>query len=225
MAVSAFAYLFSNELKQREKTEFKVAREEELGRLRMAIEESKEDVLVSQLRGNYRLFIIAGSDEHIDNAMGQLVKYKAKLKEQNVVIATVDMLNGGGKKKAKKAPGAAMAALKAEFAAERGGAVDGEDGSAPAVAEPMEFGKRSKRADVAVSAARVTEKKWRVAPLDEDAWRTWIVNEIERNGFDPTVRDVFFSVGKDGTLWKSGAGTPNWMKIIEELPTSGLTGV
>ena len=120
VAVSAFAYLFSNELKQREKTEFKVAREEELGRLRMAIEESKEDVLVSQLRGNYRLFIIAGSDEHIDNAMGQLVKYKAKLKEQNVVIATVDMLNGGGKKKAKKAPGAAMAALKAEFAAERG---------------------------------------------------------------------------------------------------------
>ena len=225
VAVSAFAYLFSNELKQREKTEFKVAREEELGRLRMAIEESKEDVLVSQLRGNYRLFIIAGSDEHIDNAMGQLVKYKAKLKEQNVVIATVDMLNGGGKKKAKKAPGAAMAALKAEFAAERGGAVDGKDGSAPAVAEPMEFGKRSKRAEVAVSAARVTEKKWRVAPLDEDAWRTWIVNEIERNGFDPSVRDVFFSVGKDGTLWKSGAGTPNWMKIIEELPTSGLSGV
>ena len=103
--------------------------------------------------------------------------------------------------------------------------MDGEDGSAPAVAEPMEFGKRSKRAEVAVSAARVTEKKWRVAPLDEDAWRTWIVNEIERNGFDPSVRDVFFSVGKDGTLWKSGAGTPNWMKIIEELPTSGLSGV
>ena len=70
-----------------------------------------------------------------------------------------------------------------------------------------------------------TEKKWRVAPLDEDAWRTWIVNEIERNGFDPSVRDVFFSVGKDGTLWKSGAGTPNWMKIIEELPTGGLSGV
>ena len=53
MAVSAFAYLFSNESQR--KAEFKVAREEELGRLRMAIEESKEDVLVSQLRGNYRL--------------------------------------------------------------------------------------------------------------------------------------------------------------------------
>ena len=64
VAVSAFAYLFSNELKQREKTEFKVAREEELGRLRMAIEESKEDVLVSQLRGNYGLFIIAGRRAH-----------------------------------------------------------------------------------------------------------------------------------------------------------------
>ena len=50
------------------------------------------------------------------------------------------------------------------------------------------------------------------------------VNEIERSGFDPTVRDVFFSVGKDGTLWKSGAGTPNWMKLIEELPDGGWTG-
>ena len=222
-AVAGFAYLFNNELKAREKTEAKVAREEELGRLRMAIEESKEDVLVSQLRGNYRLFIIAGSDEHCDEAMGQLVKYKAKLKEEKVVITTVDMLTGGGKKKkATKAPGAAMAALKAEFAAEK---ESSDDGSAPALAEPMEFGKKSKRAEVAASATRVAEKKWRVAPLDEDAWRAWIVDEIERNGFDPTVRDVFFSVGKDGTLWKSGAGTPNWMKIIEELPTSGLTGV
>jgi hypothetical protein len=51
-----------------------------------------------------------------------------------------------------------------------------------------------------------------------------VVNEIERSGFDPTVRDVFFSVGKDGTLWKSGAGTPNWMKLIEELPEGGWTG-
>jgi hypothetical protein len=43
-------------------------------------------------------------------------------------------------------------------------------------------------------------------------------------GFDKSVRDVFFSVGKDGTLWKSGAGTPNWMKLIEELPDDGWTG-
>ena len=51
-----------------------------------------------------------------------------------------------------------------------------------------------------------------------------MVNEIERVGFDKSVRDVFFSVGKDGTLWKSGAGTPNWMKLIEELPDDGWTG-
>ena len=140
--------------------------------------------------------------------MGQLVKYKAKLKEQNVVIATVDMLNGRGKKKAKKAPGAAMAALKGEFAAERGARWMARTDRLRRLRSPWSLEKRSKRADVAVSAARVTEKKWRVAPLDEDAWRTWIVNEIERNGFDPSVRDVFFSVGKDGTLWKSGAGTP-----------------
>jgi hypothetical protein len=60
--------------------------------------------------------------------------------------------------------------------------------------------------------------------VDVDTWRAWVVNEIERVGFDKSVRDVFFSVGKDGTLWKSGAGTPNWMKLIEELPDDGWTG-
>ena len=73
-------------------------------------------------------------------------------------------------------------------------------------------------------ASTPTERKWRVAPAGTETWRAWVVNEIERSGFDPTVRDVFFSVGKDGTLWKSGAGTPNWMKLIEELPEGGWTG-
>ena len=78
------------------------------------------------------------------------------------------------------------------------------------------------------SALRLIAKtKWQcmtLAPAGTETWRAWVVNEIERSGFDPTVRDVFFSVGKDGTLWKSGAGTPNWMKLIEELPDGGWTG-
>ena len=115
----------------------KVEREEEMGRLRVSIEENSEDILMSQLRGNYRVFIIAGSDEHIDETMQSLTKYKTMLKENNVIIATVDMLTGGvgkGKKKgAKKAPGAGVAALAAEFAAEReagddnGGSAAGEE--------------------------------------------------------------------------------------------------
>ena len=35
------------------------------------------------------------------------------------------------------------------------------------------------------------------------------------------MRDVFFAVAKNGTLWKSGAGVPNWMKLLEELPEEG----
>ena len=235
-AIGVFGYLLKQELAARDKMNEKVEREAEMGRLRVSIEENSEDILMSQLRGNYRVFIIAGSDEHIDETMQSLTKYKTMLKENNVIIATVDMLTGGGgkgkKKGGKKAPGAGVAALAAEFAAEReagddnGGSATGEE-AGPAAPE-IQFGNRSKRQEVVASASRVTEKRWRVAPVDEAKWRTWILNEIERSGFDPTVRDVFFSVGKDGTLWKSGAGIPNWMKLIEELPTGvtgGLTGV
>lgn len=250
-AIAVFGFLLKGELAAKAKVQERVEREEEMGRLRVAIAENSEDVLMSQLRDNYRVFIIAGSEEHIEDAMISLAKYKAKLKENNVIIATVDMLTGGkrkgGKKAGAKKPGAGVAALAAEFAAEReaqlagGGGGEGEsagggagEGAAPAaeeVPEPepeIQFGKRSRRLEVAAAAARVTEKRWRVAPVDEATWRAWIINEIERSGFDPTVRDVFFSVGKDGTLWKSGAGIPNWMKLIEELPTGvtgGLTGV
>ena len=140
----------------------------------MAIEESKEDVLVSQLRGT-RPFVIAESDEHIDNAMGQLVKYKAKLKEQNVVIATVDMLNGGGKKKAKKARGrlARRSRLSLLPSGGRGG-WRGRIGSGGCGAHGV--GKeQAAAAEVAVSAARDREevarrtpRRGRVAHLDRE---------------------------------------------------------
>jgi hypothetical protein len=244
--IGVFGYLLKGELAARDRMNEKVEREEEIGRLRVSTSENSEDVLMSQLRGNYRVFIIAGSEEHVEETVSSLAKYKTMLKENSVIIATVDMQTGGkgGSKKGggskKPAPGAKMAALAAEFAAEReagegesaGAAGEGEGGSAEEEAAEeapeIQFGKRSRRVEVAVAAARVTEKRWRVAPVDEAQWRAWVINEVERSGFDTTVRDVFFSVGKDGTLWKSGAGIPNWMKLIEELPTGvagGLTGL
>ena len=225
-AIAVFGYLLKGELAARENIREKVAREEEMGRLRVAIAEKEEDVLVSQLRGNYRIFIIAGSEAHIEDTIASLAKYKALLKENNVIICTVDMLTGKGSGKKVKVPGAGVAALAAEFAAQR--EADAEGDAAPEEAPGIEFGKRSRRVEVATKASRVTEKRWRVAPVDEEKWRAWVINEVERNGFDPNVRDVFFSIGKDGTLWKSGAGIPNWMKLIEELPTGvtgGLSGV
>jgi hypothetical protein len=143
------------------------------------------------------------------------------------------MENGGGDRRTEADPAvetkdqsAGVAALAAEFAAARRDEREGETAvSSPAI----EFGKRSKKSKLAAKrtaggTSTPTEKRWRVAPVDTETWRAWVINEIERSGFDPTVRDVFFSVGKDGTLWKSGAGTPNWMKLIEELPEGGWTG-
>ena len=49
---------------------------------------------MSRLRGNYRLFLVAGSEAHIDTVVAGLSKYKTLLKEKNVVIATLDMAGG-----------------------------------------------------------------------------------------------------------------------------------
>lgn len=221
VAVAAFATLFRGELEAREKTQEKVKREEALGRLRVNAAETTDEVLVSQLRGNYRLFLIAGSDAHVESVMGGLAKYKALLKEKNVIVATVDMLTGDGTAKRAKNPGAGVAKLAAEFAAERG---EGDEEERADDAPAIEFGKKSRKAKGGGAGRSVAEKRWRVVPVAEEEWRAWIVEEIERSGFDTSVRDVFFSVGKDGTMWKSGAGTPNWMKLVEELPEGGWTG-
>jgi len=240
VAITVFAVLFKGESEQSAATQQKVAREEEFGRLRLSLAEDAEDATVSRLRGNYRLFLVAGSEAHIDTVVAGLSKYKTLLKEKNVVIATLDMAGDGGGARDSAAKetetateteterGAGVAALAAEFAAAREQSA-GDDTAAPA-APALEFGKRSRKAKpgkaraFAGGASTPTERKWRVAPAGTETWRAWVVNEIERSGFDPTVRDVFFSVGKDGTLWKSGAGTPNWMKLIEELPDGGWTG-
>ena len=230
VAIVVFAFLFKGETEQSELTRQKVAREEEFGRLRLVVADGAEEVTVSQLRGNYRLFLVAGSEAHIDTVVAGLSKYKALLKEKNVVIATLDMADDGAgapPKRAETERGAGVAALAAEFAAARDASA-GEDAAAPA-APALEFGKRSRKAKPGKTrrsggASTPTERKWRVAPAGTETWRAWVVNEIARSGFDTSVRDVFFSVGKDGTLWKSGAGTPNWMKLIEELPDGGWTG-
>ena len=125
-------------------TRQKVALEEEFGRLRLVVADDADDVLVSQLRGNYRLFLIAGSEAHVDAVVAGLSKYKALLKEKNVVIATLDMAGDAGDSRRKedlteseRDPNAGVAALAAEFAAAR---ADEAGGDASPAAPALEFG-------------------------------------------------------------------------------------
>ena len=168
----------------------KVEREEELGRLGVMLGDSDKTALFSRLRGSYRVFIVAGSDEHITKTFESLERFKEKLSKNKVVILTVNMDE-----------------------------VDSGD--------ELPFGQRrrkaktSKSTELTASAAAALlggEKKLKVTAVDNEAWKRWIINQIESSGFDPTVRDVFFGVAKNGTIWKSGAGIPNWMKIFEDLP-------
>ena len=190
VALVVFSFLLRGELKGREQIIRKVEREEELGRLGVMLGDSDKTALFSRLRGSYRVFIVAGSDEHITKTFESLERFKEKLSKNKVVILTVNMDE-----------------------------VDSGD--------ELPFGQRrrkaktSKSTELTASAAAALlggEKKLKVTAVDNEAWKRWIINQIESSGFDPTVRDVFFGVAKNGTIWKSGAGIPNWMKIFEDLP-------
>ncbi|OUS46515.1 hypothetical protein BE221DRAFT_192005 [Ostreococcus tauri] len=187
----AFTLLLRGELKGREQIIKKVEREEELGRLGVTLGDGEKSVLFSRLRGSYRVFVVAGSEEHINKTLASLEKYKEKLTKSKVVVLPVSMDK-----------------------------TDAERGDLP-------FGQRSRRSKAskttemtaaAAAALLGDDKKLKLTPVDVGAWQKWIVNQVELSGFDPTVRDVFFGVAKNGTIWKSGAGIPNWAKMFEELP-------
>lgn len=185
-----FAFLLRGELQGRDQIIKKVEREEELGRLSVLLGDSDKSAMFSRLRGSYRVFIVAGSEEHITKTLSSLEKYKEKLSKNKVIVLPVSMEES-----------------------------DSE--------EDLPFGQRSRRAKTSkttemTAAAAATllgsDKKLKLTPVDVGAWQRWIVNQVETSGFDPTVRDVFFGVAKNGTIWKSGAGIPNWAKIFEDLP-------
>jgi len=185
-----FAFLLRGEIQGRDQIIKKVEREEELGRLSVLLGDSDKSAMFSRLRGSYRVFIVAGSEEHITKTLASLEKYKEKLSKNKVIVLPVSMEEN-----------------------------DSE--------EDLPFGQRSRRAKTSkttemTAAAAATllgnDKKLKLTPVDVGAWQRWIVNQVEMSGFDPTVRDVFFGVAKNGTIWKSGAGIPNWAKIFEDLP-------
>ena len=195
-ALVVLGLLLKNELKGRDETLRQAEREEELGRLQVQLKKDEGAVPLNRLRSLYRVFVVAGSEAHIFETMANLEKFREKFIQNKILVCTVTMLENDGKS-------------------------TGD--------EPMDltFGSRSKRSkkttssEVEVNVFADAKERWRIQAKDQSAWRRWIINQVEVNGFDPTVRDVFFAVAKNGTLWKSGAGVPNWMKLLEELPDEG----
>ena len=195
-ALVVLGLLLKNELKGRDATLQQAEREEELGRLQVQLKKDEGTVPLNRLRSLYRVFVVAGSEAHIFETMANLEKFKEKFIQNKILVCTVTMLENDGK---------------------------------PTGDEPMDltFGNRSRRnkksssSEVEVNIFADAKERWRIQAQDQTAWRRWIINQVEVDGFDPTVRDVFFAIAKNGTLWKSGAGVPNWMKLLEELPEEG----
>lgn len=195
-ALVVLGLLLKNELKGRDETLQEAEREEELGRLQVQLKKDEGAVPLNRLRSLYRVFVVAGSEAHVFETMANLEKFREKFIQNKILVCTVTMLENDGK---------------------------------PTSDEPMDltFGNRSKRnkksssSEVDVNVFADAKERWRIQAKDQTAWRRWIINQVEVDGFDPSVRDVFFAVAKNGTLWKSGAGVPNWMKLLEELPEEG----
>ena len=199
-ALIVLGLLLKNELKGRDATLQQAEREEELGRLQVQLKKDENAVPLSRLRSLYRVFVVAGSESHVFETMANLEKFREKFVANKILVCTVTMLENDGK----------------------------PTGDGDAMAMDLSFGSRSKRTkksssefDSQILSFVDAKERWRIQAKDQAAWRRWIINQIEVDGFDPLVRDVFFAIAKNGTLWKSGAGVPNWMKLLEELPEDG----
>ncbi|KAG7617704.1 putative protein LOW PSII ACCUMULATION 1 [Arabidopsis thaliana] len=85
-AASLFAFLYFNENKTKNAQMARLSREENLGKLKMRVEENNKVISVGDLRGVARLVICAGPAEFIEEAFKRSKEYTQGLVERGVVV-------------------------------------------------------------------------------------------------------------------------------------------
>ena len=63
--------------------------------------------------------------------------------------------------------------------------------------------KKSSSSEVDVNVFADAKERWRIQAKDQTAWRRWIINQVEVDGFDPSVKMCFLRwlrMGRCGNL-------------------------
>jgi hypothetical protein len=71
----------------------------------------------------------------------------------------------------------------------------------------------------APAAVGEADRRWRLEAALIDEWEAWIEAQKEFAGLETARRNCWMQVQLDGTVARSGVGSPPWEKLVELLPT------
>lgn len=169
------------------------------------------------LRGQVRPIIIAGSKLFVDKAMKDADKYLLGLQDRGVSLVPIVLANKGGVQ-AEVDPNEKIRALKRELQKR-----DSTKGFGKEEIKENES-QQDKPATAEAAAADVSpisqaDKKWRLTAHDEPEWQEWLEAQLANlKDLKPEQRNCYVQVQLDGTVRSSGIGSPNWAKLIDDLP-------
>lgn len=182
-------------------------REELLSRLQVDLGNGRVLPLI-KFRGQLRPIILAGTRSFVDKAIKDAEPYYESLRERGVSVVPLVM----GSRSEQEDPEAKIRALKREFRKEASASKGfGEVASAP---EPSKASSDSSKEKVGDE-----DKKWKLVAHDPEEWQEWVKQQKVFANLKGDLKNVYMQVQLDGTVRTSGAGVPNWPKMVDDLGT------
>lgn len=199
-AVAVLGWIVRRDLTTSDRDKRVVLREESLARLQVAV--GKDRVLpIASFRGRTRPVLLAGSQAWLKKAVDAAEPYREELQLRGVSIVKLPLA-------AADDPADRLKALKREFKRQPGKSSQG-------------FGTDKEVATAALKAAaqpaaKKTDAKWILEPVEVPEWLTWIAAQQSAANVEDG-ENVFVQVSLDGTVRSSGLGVPPWQKFVGDL--------
>ncbi|CAL8467582.1 g7120 [Coccomyxa elongata] len=197
-ALAAFSWLFFRDYRAAEKDKRMVDREEALGRLLVQMGAEREVPLAS-FRGAARPVLLAGSAGYVSRALKASELYQTELRLRGISVIPLVLSS--------KDPSEKLRALKAEFRKETGEKSKGFGRAEPA-APPGTSGQQK--------VVLKQDRKWELKPAATEEWEAWAQAQKEAAGV--TGDDFYVQIQLDGSVRRSGLGTPPWDKWLDDIP-------
>mmetsp|Transcript_1772 Transcript_1772/g.6689 ORF Transcript_1772/g.6689 Transcript_1772/m.6689 type:complete len:418 (-) Transcript_1772:29-1282(-) len=182
--------LLYRDLREGKRQEEVSEREERMGMLQVSLGRGKE-IPLSRFRSKNRPVILAGNESYLKKATNAASTYQTQLMERGVFLVPV-LLDGTSRTKSigRRASGFGDASK-----------FSGAEGASPSTSAPA-LGQAS---------------KWKVQPVDEDEWQSWLDEQLSLSGA-VEGENVYVQVQLDGSVRASGSGIPPWKKFVDDLP-------
>ena len=214
IVLAVVSVLISRDLNEKDKAMKVTEREELLSRLQINLGNGRVLPLL-RFRGQIRPIIIAGSKVYVDKMIKEADKYLLGLQDRGVSLVPIVLATQAGGQ-AEIDPNEKIRALKRELQRRDSTKGFGKDELKVEV-EPQQDKPAAAEGDS--SPISQADKKWKLAAYDEPEWQEWLEAQLANlKDLKPDQRNCFVQIQLDGTVRSSGIGSPNWAKLMDDIP-------